>query len=274
MKIFVAFLFVHLIAGILCSEATKPKNTRNPEMLAEFYIDMLRDLRLYNLNNYDEAIKQAIIDKCRKNGGPKAFDDAKESLLSLQNSIDSLVNDTINQVLLVGVESWNGQEQIPRLCDTFMTVLNSTKLALNSVRPCLDEAERATANIMYNMRFAAADSVCGNNGSNLISFYTARGFECFVHHYPRNCSVQMPPRNNSIVLTDGARIAGAPWYYEPSYPSLNECKSIRTAKICTLEKLSGCEQPEPASVTTSLYDAIEKATGCENILNAEASSAA
>ncbi|XP_046423490.1 uncharacterized protein LOC124181207 isoform X2 [Neodiprion fabricii] len=274
MKIFVAFLFVHLIAGILCSEADKAKNTRNPEMLLETYIDMLRALRLNHLNNYDEAVKQAVIDKCKKNGGPKAFDDAKESLLSLQNSIDSLVNDTINQALLVGLESWNAQEQIPRLCDTFMTVLNSTKLALNSVSPCLDEAERATANIMYNMRFAAADSVCGNNGSNLISFYTARGFECIISHYPRNCSVQMPPRNNSTVLTDGVRIAGAPWSYETSYPSLNECKSIRTAKICAVEKLSGCEQPEPASVANSGYAAVEKAAGCENILNAEASSAA
>ncbi|XP_046594132.1 uncharacterized protein LOC107221777 isoform X2 [Neodiprion lecontei] len=243
-------------------------------MLFGTYIDMLRALRLNHLNNYDEAVKQAVIDKCKKNGGPKAFDDAKESLLSLQNSIDSLIIDTVNQVQLVGSESWNAQEQIPRLCNTFITVLNSTKLALNSVRPCLDEAESATANIMYNMRFAAADSVCGNNGSNLISFYTARGFECIANLPRRECSVQMPPRDNSTVLTDGVRIADAPWSYERSYPSLNECKSIRTAKICAVERLSGCEQPEPASVTTSVYDAIEKAAGCENILNAEASSAA
>ncbi|XP_046617337.1 27 kDa glycoprotein-like isoform X7 [Neodiprion virginianus] len=274
MKIFVAFLFVHLIAGILCSEADKPKNTRNTEMLLELYMLMLRALRLYRLDDLGEAVKQAVIDKCKKNGGPKAFDDAKESLLSLQNSIDSLINDTANQVLLVGSESWNAQEQIPRFCDKYMTVLNQTKPPLTSVRPCLDEAERASANIAYNMMFVGGDFFCRNNGSNLISFYTARGFECIISHYPRNCSVQMPPRNNSTVLTDGVRIAGAPWYYETSYPSLNECKSIRTAKICAVEKLSGCEQPEPASVVNSGYAAVEKAAGCENILNAEASSAA
>ncbi|XP_046423497.1 uncharacterized protein LOC124181208 isoform X6 [Neodiprion fabricii] len=273
MKIFVAFLFVHLIAGILCSEATKPENELHPEILVESYINMLSALRFYRLDHFGEAVKQAVIDKCKKNGGPKAFDDAKESLLSLQNSIDSLINDTVNQVRLVGLESWNGQEQIPRLCDTYMTVLNQTKLALNSVRPCLDEAERAAANRMYNIRFVGGDFFCGNNGSNLISFYTARGFECITNHPQRNCSVQMPPRDNSVV-TDGVRIAGAPWSYETSQPSLNECRSIRTIKICTAEKLSGCEQPEHANLMNSVYDTIEKAAGCENILNAEASSAA
>ncbi|XP_046423494.1 uncharacterized protein LOC124181208 isoform X3 [Neodiprion fabricii] len=273
MKIFVAFLFVHLIAGILCSEATKPKNALYPEILVETYIDMLRALRLYHLNDFDEAVKQAVIDKCKKNGGPKAFDDAKESLLGLQNSIDSVINDTVNQVQLVGSESWNVQEQIPRLCDTYMTVLNQTKPALNSVRPCLDEAERAAANIMYNMRFVAGDFFCGNNGSNLISFYTARGFECIANLPRRRCSVQMPPRDNSVV-TDGVRMAGAPWSYESSHPGLDECRTLRTIKICTAERLSGCAQPEPANLMNSVFDTTEKAGGCEIKLNAEASSAA
>ncbi|XP_046423499.1 uncharacterized protein LOC124181210 [Neodiprion fabricii] len=273
MKIFVAFLFVHLIAGILCSEATKPKNALHPEILVESYINMLSALRFYRLDYFGEAIKQAVIDKCKKNGGPKAFDDAKESLLSVQNSIDSLINDTVNQVQLVGSESWNAQEQIPRLCDKFMTVLNQTKPALNSVGPCLDEAERASANISYNMIFAGGDFFCGNNGSNLVSFYTARGFECVANLPRRNCSVQMPPRDIAV-LTDGARMAGAPWSYESSHPGLDECRTMRTIKICTAERFSGCEQPEPANLMNSAFDTSEKAGGCENILNAEASSAA
>ncbi|XP_046617343.1 27 kDa glycoprotein-like isoform X12 [Neodiprion virginianus] len=273
MKIFVAFLFVHLIAGILCSEDDKPKNTQNLLMFLGQYISMLSSLRLYRLDYFGEAVKQAVIDKCKKNGGPKAFDDAKESLLSVQNSIDSLINDTVNQVLLVGLESWNVQEQIPRLCDAYMTVLNQTKPALNSVGPCLDEAERASANITYNMMFVGGDFVCGNNGSNLISFYTARGFECFANLPQRNCSVQMPPRDIPV-LTDGARMAGAPWSYETSYPSLNDCRTLRAMKICTAEKLSGCAQPEPANLMNSVYAATEKAAGCEIKLNAEASSAA
>ncbi|XP_046594130.1 uncharacterized protein LOC124294133 isoform X3 [Neodiprion lecontei] len=273
MKIFVAFLFVHLIAGILCSEATKPKNALHPEVLVESYINMLRALRLYRLDDLGEAVKQAVIDKCKKNGGPKAFDDAKESLLSLQNSIDSLINDTANQVLLVGSESWNAQEQIPRLCDTYMTVLNQTKPALNSVRPCLDEAERASANNAYNMIFVGGDFFCRNNGSNLISFYTARGFECIANLPRRKCSVEMPPRDIPV-LTDGVRIAGVPWSYEPSHPSLRECRTLRTIKICTAERLSGCAQPEPANLMNSVFDTTEKAGGCEIKLNAEASSAA
>ncbi|XP_046741773.1 27 kDa hemolymph protein-like [Diprion similis] len=273
MKILFAFVVVQLIAGISCSDSTEKKIPSNPQLILELWITILRESLFDDLDREDATVKQAVIDKCTKNGGPTAYDDAEKSLQSLRNSIRAVINDTVNQTPTVNFESWNEQEQIPKLCNTVKTVMNWTKPALDSVRPCLDEGERATGDVMYNMRIAAVDFVCGNNGSNLLSFYRAHGLECSIRNARTKCSLRESYHNNSTVTTY-ARIAGAPWSYEPSYPSVNDCRKIRRVKTCGVERLSGCEQSEPSNLVYSTFDAIEKAAGCDNILKAQEPSAA
>lgn len=126
---------------------------------------------LKNFNASALPIEQAanlLKEKCTKNGGPKAFEDAQRAQIDMTHCLQSLINITELQAemekykptgdLDIVFKNYCGKRHVLRAC-----VNNFTQ----TVEQCLDEKEKENKKIVMNITDSLLEFVCYKEGDRI-----------------------------------------------------------------------------------------------------------
>lgn len=233
----------------------------------------LNNLNTSALPSVEEA-KNLFKEKCTKNGGPGAFENAQQAQLNMVQCFQSLINITELQAemekykptgdLDIVFKNYCNKRSILRAC-----VNNFT----DTVEHCLDEKERENKKIVLNITDSLLEFICYKEGDRIALFISAEGPECFQskQNAIQDCAnntyggyiPKTDPSNNLIGLE--------------SLPSLTfgtrECNDMTSLQTCVVAELEKCPDPTPANIMDSIFNFVKRVTPCENILNAQSAAA-
>ncbi|KMQ97649.1 interferon-related developmental regulator 1-like protein [Lasius niger] len=236
-------------------------------------IPELNNLNVSALPNIEEA-KNLFKEKCTKNGGADAFDNAQRAQVDMVHCLQSLINITELQAemekykptgdLDIVFKNYCNKRSILRAC-----VNNFT----NTVEHCLDEKERENKKIVLNITDSLLEFICYKEGDRIALFISAGGPECFQSKQQaiQDCAnntyggyiPKTDPSNNLIGLE--------------SLPSLTfgtrECRDMANLQVCVVAELEKCSDPTPANIMDSIFNFVKRVTPCENVLNAQSAAA-
>lgn len=273
----VTLLLLGLVACVRSQQFTTVSDNELQQQVDEV-IGNIPELKNLNLNtsalpNIEEA-KNLFKEKCTKNGGPTAFDNAQRAQMDMVQCLQSLINITELQAemekykptgdLDIVFKNYCNKRSILRACVTNLT---------DTVEHCLDEKEKENKKIVLNITDSLLEFICFKEGDRIALFISAGGPECFQDKQEKiqNCAnktyggyiPKTDPTNNLIGLE--------------SLPSLTfgdrECRDMTSLQACVVEELEKCPDPTPANIMDSIFNFVKKVTPCENILKAQSAAA-
>lgn len=270
---FTIVLFLGLVASTLSQESVSSTD----EVLQQVGGVVGNVPELKNLNTSAlpiEQTKNLFKEKCTRNGGASAFENAEQAQVEMVQCLQSLINITELQAemekykptgdLDIVFKNYCNKRNILRAC-----VNNFT----NTVEHCLDEKERENKKIVLNITDSLLEFICYKEGDRIALFISAGGPECFQSKQGaiQNCAnntyggyiPKTDPSNNFIGFD--------------SLPSLTfgtkECRDITSLQACVVTELEKCPDPTPANIMDSIFNFVRRVTPCENILNSQSAAA-
>ncbi|EFN65230.1 Interferon-related developmental regulator 1 [Camponotus floridanus] len=270
---FTIVLFLGLVASTLSQESVSSTD----EVLQQVGGVVGNVPELKNLNTSAlpiEQTKNLFKEKCTRNGGASAFENAEQAQVEMVQCLQSLINITELQAemekykptgdLDIVFKNYCNKRNILRAC-----VNNFT----NTVEHCLDEKERENKKIVLNITDSLLEFICYKEGDRIALFISAGGPECFQSKQGaiQNCAnntyggyiPKTDPSNNFIGFD--------------SLPSLTfgtkECRDITSLQACVVAELEKCPDPTPANIMDSIFNFVRRVTPCENILNSQSAAA-
>lgn len=231
-----------------------------------------------DLNGFNASVlpsleegKNLFKQKCDKNGGPHAFDNAKNAQEDMTQCLSSLINITKLQEdmekykptgdLDIVFKEYCRKTPIFRSC-----VMNFTA----AVEPCLEPKERENKRFIQNITDSLLDFVCYKEGDRIAIFISAGGPECFESQ--RQGIQDCVNSTVSTYIAAPTQITGGLPGLE-SLPALvfgeKECSDILRLQSCTVKELEKCADPTTANIVESIFTFILKVTPCDDLLKSE-----
>lgn len=222
-----------------------------------------------------EETKNLFKEKCTKNGGPDAFNNANLARIEMEQCVKSLVNVTELQAEMEKYKPTGDLDIVfKNYCNKRSILRACVKNFTDAVEHCLDDKERASTNILMNITDSMLEFVCFKEGDRIALFISAGGPECFQSKQQevQDCANRtfgdyLPKgdsNNNNLMGLD-------------SLPSLTfgnkECSDMTRLQSCLVNELEKCSDPTPANIVDSIFNFIKRVTPCKNILDAESAAA-
>lgn len=264
------------LVGCTCSQESLPSNDEVLQQIGGIIgnIPELNNLNASALPSIEEA-KNLFKEKCTKNGGPNAFDDAQRANADMVNCLQSLINITELQAemekykptgdLDIVFKNYCNKRSILRDCVTNFT---------NTIEHCLDDKEKENKKIVLNITDSLLEFICYKEGDRIALFISAGGPECFQAKQDAIQDCANKTYNTYIPKPDptGNNLIGL-----ESLPSLTfgtkECRDMSNLQVCVVAELEKCSDPTPANIMDSIFNFVKRVTPCENVLNAQSAAA-
>lgn len=234
----------------------------------------LKNLNTSALPNIEEA-KNLFKEKCTKNGGPNAFDNAQRAQVEMGQCLQSLINITELQAEMERYKPTGDLDIVfKNYCNKRSTLRACVSNFTQTVELCLDEKERENKKIVMNITDSLLEFICYKEGDRIALFISAGGPECFQEKQQalqdcanRTFSGYIPktdPTTNSLMGLE-------------SLPSLKfgtkECRDMTKLQACVVAELEKCSDPTPANIMDSIFNFVKRVTPCENLLNVQSAAA-
>lgn len=233
------------------------------------------------LNNLDtsalpsaEEVKNLFREKCTKNGGPNAFDNAQQARVEMEQCLKSLINITELQAEMEKYKPTGDLDIVfKNYCNKRTTLRTCVSNFTGVVEHCLDEKEKENNKIILNITDSLLEFICYKEGDRIALFISAGGPECFQDKQQAVQDCVNTTFGSYIPKTDPTSgLAGL-----ESLPSLifgtKECTDMTNLQACLVAELEKCTDPTPANIVDSIFNFIKRVTPCENLLNAQTAAA-
>jgi len=148
-------------------------------------MDDIPELKNFNASvmpNVEQA-KNLFKEKCNKNGGPDAFENAQKAQAEMTECVRSLVNITELQVEMEKYKPTGDLDVVfKNYCDRRSHLRSCVYNFTNTVEHCLDEKEKKNKKIVMNITDSMLEFICFKQGDriarnvsiipyNIIKFY-------------------------------------------------------------------------------------------------------
>ncbi|KAL6254028.1 hypothetical protein P5V15_015885 [Pogonomyrmex californicus] len=230
----------------------------------------LKNLNTSALPNIEEA-KNLFREKCTKNGGLNAFENAQRAQIEVGQCVQSLINITELQAEMEKYKPTGDLDIVFRnYCNKRSTLRACVNNFMQTVEQCLDEKERENKKIILNITDSLLEFICYKEGDRIALFISAGGPECFQDKQQaiQDCAnrtyggyiPKTDPSNNGLMGLE-------------KLPSLTfgdkECRDMSNFQICVVTELEKCSDPTPANIMDAIFNFVKRVTPCENLLNAQ-----
>lgn len=238
---------------------------------------MINIPELNNLNTSAlpfEQTKNLFKEKCTKNGGPSAFENAERAQVEMVQCLQSLINIT---ELQAEMEKYKPTGDLDIVFKNYCNKRSLLRACINkftdAVEHCLDEKERENKKIVLNITNAVLEFICYKEGDRIALFISAGGPECFQFKQEaiQNCVnntyggyvPKTDPSNNTIGFDNLPSL----------YFDTKECRDMASLQACIVAELEKCSDPTPANIVDSIFNFVKRETPCKNILHAQSAAA-
>lgn len=206
--------------------------------------------------------------KCQKNGGPNAFQNAKRAQSEMEQCLKSLINMTeLNAEMESAKPKGELDEVFKKYCRRSPIFKNCVNNFTTAIEPCLEEKERENKKIVLNITESILNFVCYKEGDRIALFIAAGGPDCFQSKQQEIQDCANATFGSYIPTTDPT--TGALPTLN-SLPSLifddKECTDMNNLQDCVVRELEKCSDPTPANIMESIFRFIRKVTPCERLL--------
>ncbi|KAK2589285.1 hypothetical protein KPH14_007838 [Odynerus spinipes] len=217
-----------------------------------------------------EEVTNLFEQKCNKNGGPNAFENAKHAQTEMEQCIQSLIN--MNE-LNAEMESAKPNGELDEVFKKYCRRSPIFKMCVNNfttaIEPCLEPQERENTRVVLNITESLLTFVCDKEGDRIALFISAGGPDCFKLKQQEIQDCVNATFGSYVPKSDP--ISGAFPMVE-NLPSLlfgnKECTDMDSLQRCVVKELEKCSDPTPGNLIESIFRFIKKVTPCESLLNA------
>lgn len=211
-----------------------------------------------------------IMTRCEKNGGPEAYNKAKNAGEELSQCVTRLANvSALQQEIEDAKPNGRVDEVFKKYCEKKPLFEVCVKNFTESSKACLSDKEQVHLKTVYNVTQQLAEFICFKEGDRIALFIAEGGQECFQDKQDglRECV------NNTMGVNaelDMNAVSNATLTFDKK-----QCKQILDLQTCVVGVLEKCPKPTSANIVESLFKFIRKATPCKKFVESpKASSAA
>lgn len=134
-------------------------------------IPELKNVNTSALPSIEEA-KNLFREKCTKNGGPNAFDNAQRAQVEMAQCVQSLVNIT---ELQAEMEKYKPTGDLDIVFKNYCNKRSNLRACVNNftqtMEHCLDEKERENKKIVLNITDSLLEFICYKEGDRIARMY-------------------------------------------------------------------------------------------------------
>ena len=235
----------------------------------------LNDLKGTDLSNLNvtaipafEEAKNLFKQKCEKNGGAGAFENAERAKDEITECLKNFVNIA---KLQEEMERYKPTGDLDLVFKNYCRKTPALKKCVSNftvaIEPCLDPKEKENKKVIQNITDSLLNFVCFKEGDRIALFISANGPECLQskqqeiqHCVNTTFGSYLPalnPNNGSLAGLDSL---------PPLVFGTKECTDITTVQSCVVNKLEECSDPTPANIVDSIFNFILRVTPCKDLL--------
>lgn len=271
MKYSTAIAVVYLFFGFLGYGNTQ-ENLPSVDDVLQKASDVINIPEINNLNTSAlPTIQEAtnlFEQKCRKNGGPNAFQNAKHAQTEMEKCLKSLINMTeLNAEMESAKPKGELDEVFKKYCRRSPILKTCVNNFTTAIEPCLEQKERENKRIVLNITESLLNFICYKEGDRIALFIAAGGPDCFQSKQQEIQDCVNTTFGSYIPTADPT--TGAMPTLE-SLPSLifddKECTDMNNLQHCIVRELEKCSDPTPGNIMESIFRFIKKVTPCETLL--------
>ncbi|XP_035740399.1 27 kDa hemolymph protein-like isoform X3 [Vespa mandarinia] len=230
-------------------------------------ISEINNLNTSALPTIQEAVN-LFEQKCRKNGGPNAFQNAKHAQTEMEKCLKSLINMTeLNAEMESAKPKGELDEVFKKYCRRSSILKTCVNNFTTAIEPCLEQKERENKKIILNITESLLNFICYKEGDRIALFIAAGGPDCFQSKQQeiQDC---FNTTFGSYIPTANPTTGAMPTL--ESLPSLifddKECTDMNNLQHCIVKELEKCSDPTPGNIVESIFRFIKKVTPCETLL--------
>lgn len=265
-----AVICICLLFGLLDS-GNSQQNVLSPEEMLQntFGIANVPEINVNTsaLPNIEEATN-LFEQKCTKNGGPNAFENAKNAKTEMEQCLKSLIDmNELNAEMESAKPKGELDEVFKKYCRRSPIFMNCVNNFTTAIEPCLEQKERDNKKVVMNITESLLSFVCYKEGDRIALFISAGGPECFQSKRQEieDC---INATFGSSIFTPDSISGGMPGV--DKIPSLivgnKECTDMDNLQRCVVRELEKCSDPTPGNIVESIFRYIKKVTPCESLL--------
>lgn len=146
-------------------------------------IPELKNVNTSALPSVEEA-KNLFREKCTKNGGPNAFDNAQRAQVEMGQCLQSLINIT---ELQAEMEKYKPTGDLDIVFKNYCNKRSNLRACVNNftqtVEQCLDEKEKENKKIVLNITDSLLEFICYKEGDRIARMYELRCIVLFMIIY-------------------------------------------------------------------------------------------
>ncbi|XP_043259325.1 27 kDa hemolymph protein-like [Colletes gigas] len=233
-------------------------------------ISVVENLNTSAIPELNEA-KSLFKQKCNKNGGEGAFENADRAKDEIMQCLKSFVNITVLQEEMEKYKPTGDLDIVfKNYCRRTPILKKCVSNFTAAIEPCLEPKERENKKIIQNITDSLLSFICFKEGDRIALFISADGPECLQSKQQEieNCvnttfGNYLPPMDSNNRLLGGL----------DSLPSLilgpKECTDVSTLKTCIVNELEKCSDPTPANIVDSIFNFILRVTPCEGLMTVQ-----
>lgn len=267
----ITFTAVLFLCGFLTCTNTQESNPNVEEVLNKLsnVINLngsgTPDLTNSNasITNTIEEAKNLFKQKCEKNGGAGAFENANAAKDSMEQCFKSLVNFTKLQSEMEKNKPTGDLDIVfKNYCRKAPTLKRCVSEFTAAVEPCLEPEEKENKRIIQNITDSLLDFVCYKEGDRIALFISADGPECLesksneLQHCANTTFGSYMPVSGALPGLDNL---------PPLVLGEKECADISKLQSCVVRELEKCNDPTPANIVDSIFNFIRKVTPCAKL---------
>ncbi|CAG4977460.1 unnamed protein product [Colias eurytheme] len=249
-----------VIIGLAQCQSTEPSiadaiNSLPPELQGKVDQAQLEAIK----NKSTEVFKE----KCDKNGGPGAYDNAEAAFKDFSKCVSALVDPTKLQEEIENAKP-NGQvdEVFKRYCDKTPDFKGCFRNMTDAIQPCLSEEERGNIKTVHNITEQLAEFICFKEGDRIALFISENGPECIQEKQDEIQQCLNTTLGSSFNFNAGSITAD-------NIPMIvfgeKECKQFTELQKCVVTTLETCSAPTSANIVESLFKFVLKGTPCKDM---------
>lgn len=143
-------------------------------------IPELKNVNTSALPSIEEA-KNLFREKCTKNGGPNAFDNAEHAQVEMRQCLQSLINITELQAEMERYKPTGDLDIVfKNYCNKRSNLRACVSNFTQTVEHCLDEKEKENKKIVLNITDSLLEFICYKEGDRIARMYELRCIVLFM----------------------------------------------------------------------------------------------
>ncbi|XP_045524028.1 27 kDa glycoprotein-like isoform X1 [Pieris brassicae] len=273
---FVNYFLILVILGLASCQSTERSigdaiNALPPELQGKVDQKQIEAIQ----NKSTELFKE----KCEKNGGLQAYENAESAFKSFQGCISALVDPSkLQQEIEEAKPQGQVDEVFKKYCDKTPSFRVCFSNMTDAVKPCLAEDEQQSMKTVHNITEQLADFICFKEGDRIAQIVQKEMRKSIVVFIAENGPECIQEKQEDLQAcfnsTIGSVNVGEGNFTANSIPSITfgqkECQQLTELQKCVVKALGGCPSPTSANIIDSLFKFALKATPCKDFIDRDA----